>query len=181
MTLNEPQVFIKFGHGDGHNAPGLKTPPLRSTPRRPPRHDGSPRPLRPGLSARPRQKETLHRLGPRLRRQAPKDDLSVPDVTVSQSPHPADIEAARQATCGITLPDLWNNAWFNDPVLKGEYPADGLALYGASVPKFDPADLKIIHQPPRLPRPQHLRGPARPSADGNGRRRPVRAAPSATP
>ncbi len=59
----------------------------------------------------------------------------------------ADIEAARGATCGVVERDLWNNAWFNDPVFKGEYPAEGLATYGKDVPRFEASDMSIIRQP----------------------------------
>jgi beta-glucosidase len=41
----------------------------------------------------------------------------------------------------------WNNTWWMDPVYLGRYPADGLAIYGRSVPEFDPDDMKVIAQP----------------------------------
>jgi beta-glucosidase len=131
MTLNEPQVFIKFGHGDGHNAPGL-TLPLKDQ-------------LQIAhhvLLAHGRAVQTI-RSRARLKPQVGW----APVCVVKYPQRPRDVDAARAATCSVVQRDLWNNSWFNDPIFRGEYPAEGLATYGADVPRFDAADLKIIHQP----------------------------------
>lgn len=40
-----------------------------------------------------------------------------------------------------------NNVWWMDPVYKGEYPSDGVALFGDDMPKIGENDMKIISQP----------------------------------
>jgi beta-glucosidase len=133
MTLNEPQVFIKFGHGDGHNAPGLKLP------------------LRDQLQIAHHVLLAHGKAVQVIRARAKtKPIVGWAPVCVVKYPHtasPQDIEAARRATCGVTVPDLWNNTWFNDPIFKGHYPEDGLKLYGDAVPRFDTADFDTIRQP----------------------------------
>jgi beta-glucosidase len=133
MTLNEPQVFIKFGHGDAHNAPGLKLPLKDQL-----------QIAHHVLLAHGRAVQTIRA------RAKTKPRVGWAPVCVVRYPatdDPKDIKAARRATCGVTQPDLWNNAWFNDPIFKGEYPAEGLATYADNVPRFDPNDLKEINQP----------------------------------
>jgi beta-glucosidase len=133
MTLNEPQVFIKFGHGDGHNAPGLKLP------------------LKDQLTIAHHVLLAHGKAAQVIRARArTKPQVGWAPVCVVKYPRstsPSDIEAARGATCGVTNPDLWNNTWFNDPIFKGRYPEDGLKLYGKDVPRFDSADLDTIRQP----------------------------------
>jgi len=131
MTMNEPQVFIKYGHGDGINAPGLKLPLAQQ--------------LLAGHHAL-----LAHGLAVQVLRARSKQPARVgfaPVCVVKYPSAPRDIDAARAATVGVTQPDLWNNSWWNDPVLKGKYPADGLALYGAAVPATQKGDLATIHQP----------------------------------
>jgi len=133
MTLNEPQVFIKFGLGDGVNAPGLRLP------------------LREQLVAA-HHVLLAHGMGvSALRSVLPAGSqigwavvcvVKYPATTV-----PADIEAARRATNGSSTKDLWNNSWWNDPVFFGEYPAEVAALYGDEVPELRDADMRIIRQP----------------------------------
>ncbi len=133
MTLNEPQVFIKYGHGDGINAPGFKLPLSEQILAS---HHAM---LAHGLSVQAIRARTKQ---PAQVGWAPVCVVKYPATT-----SPNDVAAARTATLGSAQRDLWNNSWFNDPVLKGEYPAHLLALYCADVPAFDPADLKVIHQP----------------------------------
>ncbi len=78
-------------------------------------------------------------------------------VKVPATDGPADLEAARRATCSVLARDFWNNTWLADPVLLGSYPEDGLRLYeqdlrapgGVAVRRAldDPADLAAIRQP----------------------------------
>jgi beta-glucosidase len=60
---------------------------------------------------------------------------------------PGDDDAASRAAAWRA--DGYHNRWYLDPVLRGEYPADMLALYGESVPLdfIDPADLAEIAAP----------------------------------
>lgn len=133
MTLNEPQVFIKFGYGDGVNAPGFKLPlseQLLATHHALLAHGQSVQIIR-ARSKRP------VKVG-----WAPVCVVKYPATTSE-----ADVAAARAGTLGSAQRDLWNNSWFNDPVFLGEYPAHLLKLYGNDVPHFDPADMKTIRQP----------------------------------
>jgi beta-glucosidase len=131
MTLNEPQVFIKFGHADGTNAPGLKLPladQLLATHHCLLAHGRSVRAIR------DRAKTT------------PAVGWAV--VCVVRMPHaPADLDAARAATLGIHEPHLWNNSWYSDAVLRGRYPDDGLRVYGSAAPTPHPGDMELMSPP----------------------------------
>ena len=65
----------------------------------------------------------------------------------------ADIAAARDATFASPMDHFsenhwWReNAWWFDPVYRGEYPAEALAALGADAPKILPGDMKSIRQP----------------------------------
>jgi len=133
MTLNEPQVFIKFGHGDGTNAPGLKLPLAEQL-----------LAAHHCLLAHGRSVQVI-----RARAKKPAR-VGIAPVCVVKYPASAsagDIEAARAATSGVPERLLWNNAWFYDPVVLGGYPAEGLAMYGADVPGAAPGDFELMKQP----------------------------------
>jgi beta-glucosidase len=59
----------------------------------------------------------------------------------------ADLEAARAATFAVRDRTHWNNAWWTDPVVLGEYPSDGLELFGADMPRFPSSDLAAMRVP----------------------------------
>jgi beta-glucosidase len=59
----------------------------------------------------------------------------------------ADIEAARRSMFSVHAETAWTNTWWMDPVFKGQYPEDGLRLYGANAPKLGAGDLDLIAQP----------------------------------
>ncbi len=147
MTLNEPQVFLKFGLGDGTNAPGLKLPladQLLAAHHSLLAHGRSVQALR-AHAKKPLQIGfapvcVVKYPAPAL------DPIQNPQSKI-QNPSAADLEAARRGTFAITSPDLWNNTWFYDPIFLGHYPEDGLRLYGEAVPKFPSSDLAIINQP----------------------------------
>lgn len=133
MTLNEPQVFLKFGHADGTNAPGLKLP------------------LREQLLAA-HHVLLAHGRGVQVIRARAKTPPKVGWAPVCVVKYPAtlsdaDVQAAREATNGVRSRDLWNNAWFNDPVFLGRYPEEGLRTYGSDVPSVPGDDLRTISQP----------------------------------
>ncbi|MDR1190602.1 MAG: beta-glucosidase [Verrucomicrobiales bacterium] len=132
-TINELQTFIGMGYQTGEHAPGgkcsLKELLLIA-------HHA--------LLAHGRAVETIRA---RARRQ-PSVGWS-PGV-VSYYPlddTPECVDAARRATFSVSPGGLWNNRWFSDAALFGQYPEDGLKAYGSAVPKFTKADLQIIHQP----------------------------------
>lgn len=133
MTINEPQVFCKFGYGDGTNAPGMKL----------------------SLSE---QLQTVHislmahgRACQVIRARA-KTKPTVGWALVGRTDVPAtdsaaDIEAARRSTLGVSTPDLWNNTLYADPAILGSYPEDALRIYAPAKPVIQPGDMELIKQP----------------------------------
>lgn len=133
FTINEPQCFVKFGHGDGTNAPGLKLPL--------------------GEQVQCAHVALLaHGKAALAVRAAAKSPPSVGWAPIGRtdfpaSDRPADIDAARRSMMAVAERNLWNNTWFADPVCLGHYPEDGLALFGHERPKIEAGDMEIIRQP----------------------------------
>jgi beta-glucosidase len=133
MTLNEPQCFIGLGHQSGLHAPGLKLPVaevLRAAHHVLLAHGKAVQALR-------GQSRQTCRIG-----FAPMGKTKIPATT-----SPADIEAARQAMFAVPGKAVTNNAWWMDPVFLGEYPADGVKLFGDDMPHIAANDMATIHQP----------------------------------
>ena len=134
MTINEPQVFIKFGYGDGKIAPG-QTLTLGG------QVDACHNALR------------AHGAGVQAIRAHAKKTPTVGWALVGRTDVPAtadprDVDAARAGTLGVLTPDLWNNTWYADPAFFGTYPADGLRVFGAEAqPPIRPGDMELIRQP----------------------------------
>jgi len=59
--------------------------------------------------------------------------------------HPA--SEAEADVAAAARQDGYFNRWFIEPVLGLGYPADMVELYGALMPRVDPRDMAIIHQP----------------------------------
>lgn len=136
FTLNEPQCFVGLGHLSGVQAPGLKLPPkdvfqiahnaLRAH----------------GMAVINLRKYAKR---PLLIGYAPTCGVAYPATD-----KPEDIEAAKKVYFGFYNPIsnwTWNVAWFNDPVLLGEYPKEGLEKYKEYLPKITPEDMELISQP----------------------------------
>jgi beta-glucosidase len=133
MTLNEPQVFLDFGHRTGAHAPGIKygmEEVLLASHHTLLAHGRAVQAIRENAVLKPS-------IG-----WAPVGAGAVPASNSAE-----DIEAARKATLDIHEKTLWNNTWFSDPVFLGHYPEDGLKLFGSAVPKYTDAEMEIIHQP----------------------------------
>jgi beta-glucosidase len=133
MTLNEPQVFIGAGHDEGRHAPGDRLR-FREV-------------LRAGhhaLLAHGRSVQAIRAAspGPAKIGFAP---VGLPRLPVTDAP--ADVAAARNSTFQVWGRSAWTNTWWMDPVFRGHYPEDGLALYGADAPVPAANDLEIISQP----------------------------------
>jgi beta-glucosidase len=133
FTLNEIQCFINFGHRDALQAPGL-TLSRREW-------------LRAGhhaLLAHGRAVQVIRETSPVPCRVgwAPVGWSKIP-ATESRE----DIEAARRSTFATIDDEPLVNTWWMDPVFKGEYPADGLALYGDDAPEVRDGDMATISQP----------------------------------
>jgi beta-glucosidase len=132
FTINEPQCFIRFGHGDATNAPGLV------------------------LSLADRLLASHHVMlahgrGVQTIREFSKQPASVGWAPVGVSAVPAssseaDIAAANQAMSEV--PEiLWTNTWYNDPVFLGTYPQEAERTFGTAMSKYTAAEMQTINQP----------------------------------
>lgn len=133
MTLNEPQIFIGLGLGAGTHAPGVKLP------------------IREQLLAA-HHALLAHGRGVQAIRASATKPCAVgwaPAVRVEYpaGEQPRDVEAARRMTLGVLKKDMWNTAWFAEPIYFGRYPEDGLALFGDDAPMPAAGDLELIRQP----------------------------------
>ena len=133
MTLNEPQIFLGGGPGAAWSV----------------------------ASVRPTLKERLLSVHHCLlahgdacevirarAKKPPKVGLSI--VGVNWFPTDNDdarsVSLARERTRGVPNADLWNTAWYMDPVVHGRYPAEGLVRFGDDAPTVQPGDMERIHQ-----------------------------------
>jgi beta-glucosidase len=133
MPENEPQCFIGLGYQTGYHAPGDKLrldEVLLAAHHVLMGHGKAIKVLRATAKARPT-------IGPAL----------VGMTCMPEKETPADIEAARKHMFAITRPDFFNTTWWMDPMLLGQYPEDGLKVYGASVPRIQSGDMETICQP----------------------------------
>lgn len=133
MPQNEPHCYLILGHERGYHAPGDK---LRFDELLLATHNNFLAHGRAVQVIRARSKQT-----------ATIGCASVGCVHMPATSDPADVEAARIATFRTVGQDLWNGGWFHDPMLKGEYPADGLKTFGDKMPKNFAADMTTIAQP----------------------------------
>ncbi len=133
ITLNEPQVFLSLGLGEGVHAPGVRLPLGEQ--------------LLAAHHALLAHGHAVQAIRASARRGCAVGWAPVGRVEFPDSDSPQDVEAARQATFSIEKADLWSNTWFADPVCLGHYPADGLRLMADHLPRIDAQDLRIIHQP----------------------------------
>ncbi len=133
FTLNEPTCFVGMGHQDGIQAPGIKLE-LRQVNRV----------WHHVLLAHGRAVQTI-----RARSRQPARIGAAPCFRTFRpaSPTPRDVAAAKNHLFACSAADMWNVTWGMDPILKGEYPADGLALFGAAAPQVREGDMAIISAP----------------------------------
>jgi beta-glucosidase len=133
MTLNEPQVFINGGYCTGTVPPAFKLLPAEFLLAA---HNT--------LLAHGKAAQTIRTYS------KGKCRIGLAPVGVAYQPMtntPEDIAAAKKATFSITKKDIWNNTWWMDPIFLGQYPRDGLKLFGGDVPKIKAQDMSTIHQP----------------------------------
>lgn len=133
MTINEPQVFLPEGYLEGSHAPGIKVDwpqALEMTHNVLLAHGRSARVIRDGAKKKP--------------------EIGFAWVGVSSIPasdSPEDVEAARLVTFSNYERSLWSNTWFSDPIFFGNYPEDGLRIFGKDMPEIKSEDMKLISQP----------------------------------
>jgi beta-glucosidase len=133
MTQNEPQCFIGLGHHTGEHAPGLKlgfAEVLLAAHNALLAHGKSVQVIRARSKTKPR--------------------IGAAPVGVVKAPHRKtddDIEAARKAMFAVRSQNCWNNTWFADPMVLGNYPADGIELFRKEMPEVRNGDMETICQP----------------------------------
>lgn len=132
ITLNEPQVFIGMGHLEGAHAPGDK---LRFREMLQAGHHAL---LAHGRSVQALRAEVVDA-------QVGFAPVVMPRLPASDSE--ADIAAARRATFAVDMKNSWTHSWWMDPVFLGRYPEQGVAFYGADVPRIGPNDMELISEP----------------------------------
>ncbi|MEM9064040.1 MAG: GH1 family beta-glucosidase [Planctomycetota bacterium] len=135
MTLNEPQVYVHHGHTAGIHAPGMRYDAARIVPV-----------IHHSLLAHGRATQALRSFS---RGKATIGWAPVGETRIPHTNSPDDIEAACDAMFRVEKREGWefNNSWFSDPAVLGEYPADGLKHYGTMLPDRFERDLEIIRQP----------------------------------
>jgi len=131
MTLNEPAVFTVLGHLTGGHAPGDR---LTSA-------DGF-RIAHHVLLAHGKASQVIraHRPDAQIS-MAANGRIGIPQTTSE-----ADTAAARAFMFDTTAPQLWHMNWWTDPVMFGQYPAEGLKTVEALLPAGYEQDLPTIHQ-----------------------------------
>ncbi|NVK31715.1 MAG: beta-glucosidase [Gammaproteobacteria bacterium] len=133
FTLNEPQVFLGLGHQVGEHAPGLQLPFEK-------------------VLLASHNSLLAHGKAVQVMRAVAKQPLKIGAAPVGvvnfpTSDDPALVEAARKSTFSVSGVNCFSNTWYADPMLKGEYPEDGLELFEHYLPKFGADDMKQICQP----------------------------------
>ena len=133
FTLNEPACFIGMGHQGGIHAPGLK---LSDAQVNRAWHNAM---LAHGRAVRViREKSKIQ--NPRVGA-APCFGTTIP-----ASRSPGDIEAARKAMFSVTNRNFWPATWNLDPLIYGQYPEDGMKLWGKDAPHVKDEDREILTQ-----------------------------------
>jgi beta-glucosidase len=132
MTLNEPQVFLQFGHADAHNAPGLRLPTRE-------------------LLVACHHALMSHGAAVQVLRARCKGVQSIGFAPVCVTKYPAtdsaqDQKAAIDTMGSVTERNIWNNTWYADAIVKGHYPEDGVKLFGADSPTPQAGDMELISQ-----------------------------------
>ncbi len=124
ITQNEPWVISWLGYGLGQHAPGRRSEPD-------------------ALAAAHHVLLSHGRAADILRRDAPGSRVGITIDLVDIQPltdSEVDVAAAREQ-------DGSRNRWFLDPVLRGEYPADMVEHYAASLPSIADGDMETIATP----------------------------------
>jgi beta-glucosidase len=133
MTLNEPQCFITLGHQVGNHAPGDKLAASEV--------------LRAGHHALLAHGKSVQVLCASSKQNSKVGYAPVGVACMPASNRDEDIAAARSAMFDESIPNLWSNCWWMDPIFFGHYPSAALAAFGADAPPIVDGDLETISQP----------------------------------
>ena len=131
-TLNEPQCFIGLGHQQGTHAPGLKM--------------GFSEVLLAGHNALRAHGKSVQVIRANAKTTPVISASQASIISMPDSDHPNDIEAARRHMFSVREKEVFNNAWFSDPMILGHYPEEGIKLFAADMPEIYPGDLECINQ-----------------------------------
>lgn len=124
ITQNEPQVSSWLGYGSGVHAPGRTG------------QDNA-------LAAAHHLLVSHGRAVNVIRRESPGAQVG---ITLNMSPiYP--LSESRQDAEAVKLADGIGNRWFADPIFRGEYPADIVAVYGDRMPQIKDGDMATIATP----------------------------------
>lgn len=133
MTLNEPQVFVGLGHQTGRHAPGDRL--------------GHAQVLRVGHHALLAHGKAVQAIRAYAKTPAQVGYAPVGVTFAPATEQPEDVRATREAMFAMTQKECFNNSWWFEPVLRGTYPADGLALFGQDAPVIRAGEMETICQP----------------------------------
>ena len=133
ITLNEPQCFIILGHQEGTHAPGLKLPEADI--------------LQIGHNALLAHGRSVQVIREHCKQPARVGIAPVGIVSIPQTEHEVDIDAARRATFEGATDSLFNATWWNDPVFRGRYPEAAVSKRLDDMPRVTADDMKLISQP----------------------------------
>ncbi|MFW5999241.1 MAG: GH1 family beta-glucosidase [Halanaerobiaceae bacterium] len=127
ITLNEPQVYTLLGHKVGNHAPGLKLG-----------MDEVLQVAHNSLLAHGRAAEVI--------RDAPGENR-IGIAPCMAGPVPSTELAGREDLLAeeiFAVDNLWNVSWWIDPLVFGNYPADGRKKYAEIMPDVRPGDMELI-------------------------------------
>ncbi|WP_309398518.1 GH1 family beta-glucosidase [Cerasicoccus maritimus] len=133
ITLNEPQCFLGLGYGNGSHAPGMKLEMGKV--------------LQAGHNALLAHGRATQVIRARAKIPAKVGWAPVGVCYFPATDSEADRQAAYAAMSGVYADSNFNNRWWGDPVVHGQYPEEGLRAYGKSCPRVEPGDFDIIQQP----------------------------------
>ncbi len=137
LTLNEPQCFVGFGHSTGSQPPGLQLSNAAM--------------LSAGHNALLAHGKAVQVIRARSKQPCRIGCAPVGVISIPETDSPDDIAAAREATFSFPQSGpwnhFWNNTWWSDPMLWGEYPEEGLKWFGNDVPEIRSGDMETIGQP----------------------------------
>lgn len=136
ITLDEPQCFCELGHMKGIHAPGCRL----------------------SLSDSFLLVHRLllgHGMAVKALREYALQPLQIGIAPICDCPIPVsekkeDVSAARKAYFGFPKEEehwLWNISWFLDPIVRGEYPKEGIARFETYLPAISDGDMELISQP----------------------------------
>ena len=132
-TINEPQVYIGLGHQEGIHAPGLKL--------------GFAECLLGGHNTLRAHGKAVQTIRSRSILTSKICASQACKVAIPDDESGYDVLAARERMFDIRERNFFNSTWFSDPIFLGEYPSDGVDLFGSDMPRILDGDMETIAQP----------------------------------